>query len=137
MVAVVVCGANTQTLARENHNQPLLCPFVIGARTARAASSTKETSMRSKTLPRLLFSLALTAGLSPFASADQDANYPWMQRGPMAYGMGHGMMMGPGMMGYGMMGMDPGMMGYGHLGPIGMLDLKDEQVNRSARSRKT
>ncbi len=83
------------------------------------------------TLSSFLVALVLT-GLPSMASADREAPYAWPGPGHMGYGMGT--MMGPGMMGgYGMMGMDPGMLAYGHLGPIGMLDLKDEQIKQISK----
>ena len=75
----------------------------------------------------LLFSttvLALTlTAIPPIANADRDSS-SWMGYGHMGYGMGYDM--GPGMMGN-------GMMGYGSLGPIGMLDLKDDQVKQISK----
>jgi Spy/CpxP family protein refolding chaperone len=100
--------------------------------------------MRNSTIPKLagvVFAAALTASAATAWADDVDdmtGGY-----GP-GYGMGPGMGMmggmGPGMMGggyggMGMMGMGPGMMGGGYgmgpgmmgMGPLGMLDLSDEQ----------
>jgi len=79
------------------------------------------------TLSTFLVALALT-GLPSMASADREAPYGWPGPGHMGYGMGPGMMGG-----YGMMGMDPGVLGYGQLGPIGMLDLKDDQIKQISK----
>ncbi len=80
---------------------------------------------KTHTLSSVFIALALT-GLTSTATADREPAYGWM--GHMGYGMGPAMMMGPGMM-----GMDPGMMGYSHLGPIGMLDLKDDQIKQISK----
>lgn len=79
------------------------------------------------TLSTFLVTLALT-GLPSMANADRESPYAWMGSSHMGYGMSPGMMMGPGLM-----GMDPGMLAYGHLGPIGMLDLKDDQIKQISK----